>query len=59
MRGLLLTDIGPIPDSEVERLEPFVIDHTVLQRQFDGSGEEATKKKKKGKGAGGKKKGKK
>jgi predicted nucleic acid-binding Zn ribbon protein len=28
----VLTDIGPIPESEVERLDPLVIDHTVLQK---------------------------
>ncbi len=29
---LVLTDIGPIPESEAERLEPLIIDHTVSQR---------------------------
>ena len=35
MRSLVLTDVGPIPDSEVERLDPLVIDHTLLQRMDD------------------------
>ena len=37
MRSLVLTDIGPIPDSEVERLDPYVIDHTPLQRIGDNA----------------------
>lgn len=35
MRGLVLADVGPIPESEVERLDPYVIDHTVLQQLED------------------------
>ncbi len=31
----MLADIGPIPESEVERLEPLVIDHTMLQRMSE------------------------
>lgn len=31
MRALVMADVGPIPDSEVERLRPYVIDHSLLQ----------------------------
>lgn len=33
----MLADIGPIPESEVERLDPLIIDHTVLQRMNEQS----------------------
>ncbi len=40
MRFVVEADIGPIPDSEVDKLEPYIIDHSVLQRMNDGEGEE-------------------
>ena len=64
MQSLILTDIGPIPDSEVERLDPFVIDHSLLQRMGDEGGalvarQRAAAEERKKKAAKGKRKGKK
>ena len=58
MRTLVLADIGPIPESEVERLDPFVIDHTLLQRMGDDA-PRPQEPEKKGPQRGGKRKGKK
>lgn len=45
MRFVVQADVGPIPESEVERLNPYIIDHTVLQRMSDeDAGEEVSDK---------------
>lgn len=48
MNSIALAEIGPIPDHEIERLDPTVIDHTILRSvQEEGPEEEEEEGKKK------------